>query len=274
MFFLFEVVKILALYSRRWQELGLLLPEACFWRMRNLLPLNALGMGLGTQMPMLKKVVLFRWWEDDQDDSASESMTEDEIIDVFAEAELEEVYLSRFALDMWVVPWGQLLRFQGHRNTVEDILEMLHNAPQLEECTVTSTVDDSWGLPLSAANLPRLRSLTLDIRRSSTLIDHLILPALENLVLQMVEKGGDYDEDDPEDMDSEDEDEAVGTFDATAFVGFMQRSGCALQRLHLCVQFITVSRLTWRLGTGVAPRNRRYGTLLTRRVRLMNFDGP
>lgn len=132
--------------------------------------------------------------------------TEDDVIDVFAAAKLDEVCLSMFPQSTLLVPWSRLTRFEGHRNSVEDVLDVLWKAPQLVECTLTSAIDVGGGTQLPAVHLPRLRALTLS--KTATPIDHLVLPVLETLVLRMSEDSADDNDEDADDFYS---DEVDGT---------------------------------------------------------------
>ncbi|KAG5652490.1 hypothetical protein H0H81_004846 [Sphagnurus paluster] len=225
------VVDMLVRHCHRWREVGLYLPRACLVRMNQLLALSSMGMPFTHRevpTPLLRKLMLFGQWQD----YYHSDVTGQGVIDAFVEAPLEELQLSKFPQETLVVVWGQLTRFEGYQNSLEDVLDVLRQTPILVECSLSCTINDNWGAQIEPVCLPRLRSLTLS--RTIIPIDHLILPALETLVLHMDETEGDGEGFDPED-------ELEGTIYSDDFVGLVRRSGCTLQRLHLHVSFLAIS---------------------------------
>ncbi|KAJ6505685.1 hypothetical protein C8R47DRAFT_1209648 [Mycena vitilis] len=144
-------------------------------------------------------------------------------IDAFSDCpQLRKVVLSYFTFPWVALPWGQLTHLDLLEQTVAECVEILHHTPLLE--TLVADLVESHEVLQAPVRLEYVHTLKFPEHEANTdILDHVILPALTHLQLELSR----YDIPPPE----------VTT--ETQFVSFAARSARTLRSITLFSPNIT-----------------------------------
>lgn len=196
----FQAMEAIFPYCKRWEEIYLSLPMACFSHLNQ----------MQGRMVMLRKMTLFRHGYTPLNEYSGLPIDA-----FFGSPKLEDVSLFGISPSSMTLPWSQLTGFRGYDLWEDEIMFVLNQSPHLLRCTFRAYLGDRALSKPSSPLQHHLRSISMSEHSGYT--KYLTLPHLQKIKL----KADDW------------------CWNPRNMISLLTRSSCSLERLQLSVGFVS-----------------------------------